>query len=149
MSLIPPPNREGNEDARGGLADDGEHGLVAQGRVAEGGDVEQAELISAGVIVSRAARATGLPRLRTAPAVVAWTVVVEDGGEEAGAFSRTSYWSPLVTTKSPSSFARTSMHAIMRFVNPSRGLGGRGDARRGVCRGELGVGLLHPRLDEA
>mmetsp|Transcript_4991 Transcript_4991/g.8662 ORF Transcript_4991/g.8662 Transcript_4991/m.8662 type:complete len:228 (-) Transcript_4991:745-1428(-) len=30
-------------------------------------------------------------------------------------FSRTSYWSPLVTTRSPLSFARTSRHAITRF----------------------------------
>ncbi len=100
--------------------------------MAEGGDVEQAELISAGVIVTGS---EGVPRLRIAPAVVAWTVVVANGREEAGAFSRTSYWSPLVTTKSPSSFARTSMHAIMRFVNPSRGLGGRG--MRGVGCAEV------------
>ena len=32
--------------------------------------------------------------------------------------SRTSYWSPLVTTRSPASFARTSRHAMTRFASP-------------------------------
>ena len=71
-----------------------------------------------------------MPRLRTAPAVVVFRFVVddegeeeEDGDEEEGTFSRTSYWSPLVTTRSPSSFARTSIHAMTRFVSPSWAFG--------------------------
>mmetsp|Transcript_24178 Transcript_24178/g.52815 ORF Transcript_24178/g.52815 Transcript_24178/m.52815 type:complete len:381 (+) Transcript_24178:1082-2224(+) len=50
-----------------------------------------------------AASSTGLPRLRTSL---------------SPPFSRTSYWSPLVTTRSPASFDRTSRHAITRLARP-------------------------------
>ena len=46
---------------------------------------------------------TGRPRLRTSLSPEA---------------SRTSYWSPLVTTRSPLSFARTSRQAMTRFARP-------------------------------
>lgn len=49
-------------------------------------------------------RLTGLPRLRTSP-------------PEEVPPSRTSYWSPLVTTRSPLSFVRTSSATTTRFAS--------------------------------
>ena len=47
------------------------------------------------------------------------------------AFLRTSYWSPLVTMRSPWSFVWTSIHAIIHFMKPSFGLSGNGRQRQG------------------
>lgn len=55
-------DRERDEDGLGGGAHDGEHGLVPEGRVPEGGDVEEADLVGPGGVVPCGER-DGLPEV--------------------------------------------------------------------------------------
>lgn len=61
--------------------------------------------------------------------------------------SRTSYWSPLVTTRSPLSLARTSRHAITRLARPrGRPIGARWSGRRRCCESQSTPSQRHLKL---